>query len=147
VRGPFTQLYVHYVWATWDRLPLITPEFEAQIYASIATKCRELDCEPLAIGGIEDHIHLLVKISPSLSISTLVKEIKGSSSHLMTHILRPGVFFKWQGAYGAFSVSHDAIPTVTKYIRNQKAHHAAHTLIPNWEQWEEKVSTQTLHSG
>jgi putative transposase len=147
VRGPFTQLYLHCVWATWDRLPLITADYEAQIYASIATKCRELGCEPLAIGGIEDHVHLLAQIPPALPVSTLIKEVKGSSSHLMTHLLQPGVFFRWQGAYGAFSVSNDVVPSVTAYIRNQKIHHSTRTLVPGWEQWEEDDATQASHGG
>ena len=147
LRGPFTQLYVHCVWATWDRLPLITPDYEAQIYASIAAKCRELGCEPLEIGGIEDHMHLLVQIPPTVAVSMLIKEVKGLSSHLMTHVLQPGVFFRWQGAYGAFSVSHDAMPHVVEYIRNQKTHHSEQRLLAEWERWEEKDATQTSHGG
>src|SRR5205823_2487053 len=98
---PYTELYLHCVWATWDRLPLVTPEVEPQIYAAIASKCMELKCYVLAIGGVEDHVHLLVRFPAALSVATLVGEVKGVSSHLMTHRISPDVFFRWQGAYGA----------------------------------------------
>jgi len=89
MRGPYTQLYLHLVWATWDRLPLITETVESRLYAAIAEKCRKLKCVPLAIGGIDDHIHLLVRLHTTVAIATLVKEVKGSSSHLVTHEITP----------------------------------------------------------
>jgi len=127
------------VWATWDRLPLITPLVERQIYACIVAKCRELKCGPLAVGGIEDHVHLLVGFPPNLAVATLVGEVKGASSHLMTHKVQPDIFFKWQGAYGAFTVPKAGLRDVAEYIENQKAHHASRTLVDEWEQSEMEV--------
>lgn len=133
MREPYTQLYAHLVWATWDRLPLITPEIEPRLYGHIIKKCRELKCIPIRIGGIENHTHLLVRVHPSVAIATLVKEVKGSSSHLMTHEIAPNSFFKWQGAYGAFTVRKVEVMQVRDYIANQKQHHRDNTL---WEEWE-----------
>lgn len=129
-----TKLYIHLVWATWDRLPLITPSIESRLLAAVSAKCRELACTPLAIGIVPDHVHVLVRIPPTLPVSTLVKELKGSSSHLMTHEATPHSFFKWQGSYGAFSVGEDHIGSVTVYVMNQKRHHAAGSCLPNWEE-------------
>ena len=56
MRRPYTQIYAHLVWATWDRLLLITSEIESRLHAAIAAKCRELDAEALAIGGVDDHV-------------------------------------------------------------------------------------------
>jgi len=134
MREPYTQLYVHLVWATWDRQPLITPVLEPRIYAAIAEKCRELKCLPLAVGGVEDHMHLLVRFHPTTAIATLVKEVKGMSSHLVTHVILPESFFKWQGAYGAFTVRKSEVPSVKAYIENQKKHHAANRLLPELEE-------------
>jgi putative transposase len=134
LREPYTQLYVHLVWATWDRLPLITPKLEPRIYAAIAEKCREHKCLPIAIGGIEDHMHVLTRFHTTVAIATLVKETKGSSSHLVTHAIMPGAFFKWQGAYGAFTIRKSEIPTVKAYIENQKRHHAENKLFPELEE-------------
>jgi putative transposase len=89
MRSPYTQLFVHLIWSTWDRLPLIVPTLEPRLYAAIAEKCRELKCISIAIGGISDHVHLLVQLNPNTPVATLVKEVKGSSSHLVTHVIKP----------------------------------------------------------
>jgi len=134
MRAPYTQLYVHLVWATWDRLPLITNEIEDRVYAAIAEKCRQLKCIPLAIGGVADHVHVLVRLHPTIAVAELVKEIKGSSSHLVTHQILPSEFFKWQGAYGAFTLRKEDVPQVKAYIENQKQHHVDQQLWVDWEQ-------------
>jgi putative transposase len=134
MRAPFTQLYLHLAWATWDRMPLITDGLESRLYAAIAEKCRELKCVPLAIGGMADHVHLLVRLHTTVSIATLAKEVKGASSHLATHVVLPGEFFKWQGAYGAFTLRPEDVPAVQAYIRGQKTHHAVGNLRDEWEQ-------------
>ncbi|MBI3914747.1 MAG: IS200/IS605 family transposase [Chloroflexi bacterium] len=136
MRAPYTQLYLHCVWATWDRLPLIKLNIERELYSAIQAKCRELKCDVVAIGGIEDHVHLLVRFSTTLAVADLVKEVKGSSSHMMTHAVVPGEFFKWQGAYGAFTVSKDGVDRVAQYILNQKTHHADKRLFEDWEKCE-----------
>ena len=133
MRSNFTQLYLHAVWATWDRLPLITPDIQKNIYGAIIKHCEELRCTLIAVGGVEDHIHLLTGLPPTLSVSNLIKNIKGSSSHLVTHDIKPGEFFKWQGSYGAFTVSYDGIDKVASYIRNQAIHHQQKSTIPTWE--------------
>jgi len=134
MRTPYTQLYLHLVWATWDRLPLITETIEPRLYAAIAEKCRELKCIPLAIGGIADHAHLLVRLHTTVAVATLAKEVKGSTSHLVTHEIAPGQFFKWQGAYGAFTLRKSEVPEVQRYIERQKEHHAEDDLWGDWEQ-------------
>ncbi len=66
-------------------------------------------------------------------MSDLIKQIKGSSSHLITHQIKSGEFFKWQGSYGAFTVSQDDIDAVANYIRNQAIHHRQKLTISSWE--------------
>jgi REP element-mobilizing transposase RayT len=134
MRAPFTQLYLHCAWSTWDRLPLITPAIEREIYACIQSKCLEMKCDVLALGGIQDHVHLLVRFPTTIRVAELVKEVKGSSSHLVTHQLAIGEFFKWQGAYGAFTVSKDLVPMLKAYIEGQKEHHRKDQLRSEWEQ-------------
>src|SRR5947209_2742512 len=83
LRQPYTQLYIHLVWSTWDRLPLLTPELKATVYVCIQAECHALNTDVIATGGIEDHVHLLVRIPTTISIADLVKQIKGASSHLV----------------------------------------------------------------
>ena len=128
------RLYVHLVWSTWDRLPLVSPGQEARLAFALETKCLEIGCDPLAIGVMPDHVHVLVRIPPTAVISTLVKELKGSSSHLMTHVIAPGNFFKWQGYYGAFSLAQQDVGRVQSYVREQKQHHRNGTSESCWEE-------------
>ncbi|MGI8912715.1 MAG: IS200/IS605 family transposase [Chloroflexota bacterium] len=137
MRGPLTQVLVHIVWATWDRLPLIVPNIEDRLVACLADEARGLRCSPMAIGGMADHVHVLIAIHPTVAVARLVQQLKGVSSHLINHELDSPAGFKWQGAYGAFSVSPDAAPFVARYIALQKQHHAKGTLHLEWETMEE----------
>ena len=133
MRPPYTQLYLHCVWSTWDRLPLLEPDVERVVYAAITGKCQALRCEPIAIGGMPDHVHVLLRLATTISIADLLKEVKGSASHLLTH--RPGrnQFFKWQGGYGAFTLAKDDVSVVKSYVLRQKEHHADNSLLTEWE--------------
>ncbi|MGJ3251866.1 MAG: IS200/IS605 family transposase [Elainellaceae cyanobacterium] len=133
MRSSYTQLYVHCVWSTWNRLPLLTPDIREIVYGAIAKECQTLKCTPIAIGGIDDHVHLLAGYLPTISVSALMKQVKGSSSHLMNYQIRPDQFFKWQSSYSAFSVSQSGLDVVAAYIRNQEQHHTARSLQKCWE--------------
>ncbi len=107
---------VHFVWATWDRQPLITPDIERDLWRYIGAVCADDKCEILAIGGMLDHVHLLVLLSNTVTLADLMKHVKGGSSAFVSDELRPGEWFKWQGSYGAFSVSRPQIDKVVQYI-------------------------------
>ena len=143
MRSRFTQLYLHSVWATWDRMPLLAPAIEQTVYAAILAKCHQLDCEPLAIGGMADHVHLLVRFPTTLAVADLVKEVKGATSHLVTHETS-GEPFKWQGSYGAFTVSKESAPKVRAYIEGQKQHHRSGGIV---EEWERTAAALSLRSS
>ena len=133
MRRNFTQLYVHLIWATWDRLPLLDLDVQESIYSVISYECRQMGCHVVSLGGINDHVHLLVGFPASVAIATLVKQIKGSSSHSMTHQIKPNSFFKWQGSYAALTVNPQEIDAVTTYIQRQAEHHNQQTCVASWE--------------
>jgi putative transposase len=133
VRRPSTQVFVHAIWATWDRVPLLSGELKAAVYACIQAECTALSAEVLAIGGVEDHVHLLVRMPTTLSVASLVKQVKGVSSHLVTHKLVYEDGFRWQGAYSAFSVSTSDVPRIRDYILRQEQHHQDQTLQDDLE--------------
>ena len=126
-------VYVHLVWGTWDRLPLLNGEFAHDIYRAIGKECAEMGAKLVAIGGIEDHVHVLTSLPATISVADLVKRLKGSSAHLATHHLIPREFFKWQAGYGAVSVSPRHLDQVSRYIANQREHHTNNSLNPNLE--------------
>ncbi len=127
-------VFVHLVWGTWDRLPLLTGEVATAVYRAIGAKCQELKAEVIAIGGVEDHVHLLVQLPGSLAVADLVKHVKGVSSHLVNFQLPDGGSFRWQGAYAAFSVDPRRLDRVIDYITHQREHHDANTIYGPWEQ-------------
>ena len=126
-------LYYHLVWSTKERASLIVPSVEQILYPFIKNKAKELDAEILEIGGIEDHIHLLVRLKPKHSVAKFVKDIKGSSSHYLTHLAKEQWEFQWQLGYGVFTVSEAVTPKISQYIRNQKQHHQAKSIFDDME--------------
>ncbi|MGI4788251.1 MAG: IS200/IS605 family transposase [Janthinobacterium lividum] len=130
---------VHFVWATWDRQPLITEEVKRELYKYMEAVCGDDRCEVLAIGGMPDHVHLLVLLSNTVTLGNLMRHVKGGSSRLVTETLTPNQWFAWQGSYGAFSVSQGNISKVIDYIKDQKQHHALGTLWPNAEETNELI--------
>lgn len=78
-------------------------------------------------SSIADHVHLLVRLHTTVAVATLAKEVKGSTSHLVTHEITPGQLFKWQGAYGAFTLHKSEVPIVQRHIERRKEDHAPAT--------------------
>jgi len=83
--------------------------------------------------GFEDHVHLVVQMAATVTISDLMKEVKGASSHLVTHTIAPDTFFKWQGGYAIFGAKFDALPALIRYVHNQEEHHRDGTFDPRHE--------------
>jgi REP element-mobilizing transposase RayT len=132
----YADLFVHWVWGTFARAPTLSASIEGPLYAAMAEKCRELRCPPIAIGGMADHLHVLLALSPTIAVATLVKEIKGASAHLITHRLAPDTLFRWQTGYGAFTLRKSDTPTVRRYVLNQKEHHEKKTTNTEWEHFD-----------
>jgi putative transposase len=130
----FWRTYYHIVWSTANRLPLITENIEIELYEYIKTKCHVLECPLHAIGGVSDHIHVVISIPPSIAVSEIVRRIKGSSSHFANRIesdrrsfppVREGdSTFAWQREYGVFSLGGQQLDRAVSYVMNQKEHHA-----------------------
>ena len=126
--------YLHFVWATHDRLPLVTEEIEREVHRYIEKVSQDDGCIVLAVGGMPDHIHLFVRMSNSVSFAQLMQHTKGGSSRLISKTLKPGEWFAWQGSYAVFSIALRDKDKLVRYIQNQKQHHADGTLWPTAEQ-------------
>jgi putative transposase len=143
------QLYYHFVWATKEREPLIVSDKETAIHNYIVGKADSLKCIIHAINGMSDHIHLIASIPPTIAVAEFVKNIKGSSSHYVNHVLASGSQnFGWQAGYGVFSLGRKQLEYAVTYVQNQKAHHAAGTVFQALEQESESDDIpKRWHSG
>ena len=121
--GSYAEIYLHLVWGTWDRLPLLTGDRVEVVYHAIRQECERLGAEAIAIGGIEDHVHLLARVPPTIAPADLVKHVKGSSSHVVNPEHGRRAEFRWQGGYGVFSVSRQHLARIRRYVLNQEEHH------------------------
>ncbi len=119
----YTNLLYHIVFSTRDRRPIITTERRPRLYDYVGGIIREFGGISLAIGGIEDHLHLLVKLRPDNALSNLLRDLKANSSGWMHDVFPDARDFYWQKGYGAFTVSASEASAVSRYIADQESHH------------------------
>ena len=115
--------YIHLVFSTKYREPLIDDAIESDLYAYLGGICNQLECQPIKIGGFKDHIHILCMLSKKTALMKLVEELKSHSSKWIKTKGENYRNFYWQGGYGAFSVNPAEMDVVVRYIENQKEHH------------------------
>ena len=103
--------------------PFSDDPLTAECHANLGGIAKNEGCIPLAIGGMPDHIHMVLKCKPTLAFSDLVRTIKGSSSKWINEHFDVGGRFSWQEGYGAFTVSQSKLRTTINYVNNQEHHH------------------------
>ena len=135
----FNKIWIHAIWATKDRMPLIQLNVENQIYQFISDQLREQNCPVRIINRMPDHIHCLFLLSPQKTISDVVKQIKGSSSHFINQQELIPEKFSWQTGYAAYSVSESVVNKVFEYIQNQKIHHQKKTFQQEYDEFIQLV--------
>lgn len=116
----FAQNVVHLVFSTKGRRKIIPKEFQPRMWAYAAGICKNLGIFVHKIGGMEDHIHLLIQIPPAVAVAKAVLAIKSNSSRWAKE---EGSKLAWQEGYAVFSVGASIVPAVVRYISNQEAHH------------------------
>jgi len=116
----YTNLLYHIVYGTKERRPFIDDEFQPRLYEYLGGTIRGLKSTSLEIGGVEDHVHILAKVSPTIAISDFLEKLKANSSKWAKSVRRG---FGWQDGYSAFTVSESQVERVRAYIRNQREHH------------------------
>ncbi len=119
----YTQLFVQLVFAVHNRESLIVPQIEERLYAYIIGIIEKRKHTLIAIGGTANHIHILARMHPTQGISDLVRDIKTNSSRMVNENKLLRGHFSWQNAYGALTYSKSQVPTVKRYVLNQKEHH------------------------
>ncbi|CAH0160503.1 IS200/IS605 family transposase [Chryseobacterium sp. Bi04] len=115
--------YVHIVFSTKYREDFVDEKIEKELHSYIAVLCKDFESQALKIGGTDDHIHILCKLSRKIALMKLVQEIKAHSSKWIKTKGKKYENFFWQDGYGAFSVGEKDISIVMNYIQNQRQHH------------------------
>ena len=139
----FNKIWIHAIWATKERLPLLHQNSEQKVYQFIAEQLRELGCPVRIINGMPDHIHCLFLLNPQKSIADVIKQIKGSSSHYINENNIIPDKFSWQTGYAAYSVSESVVEKVFQYIKSQKEHHQKKTYQHEYEEFLKLYGLET----
>jgi len=117
----YSSLWVHLVWSTKNREPILTPSLKHEVFIVINNIATDheiyLDC----INGVEDHVHLLIRLRTDQAVADVVKTIKGNSWEYFKNDLDK--YVSWQDGFAAFSVSPGNLKQVRSYIYNQERHH------------------------
>ena len=123
--GAFTRMYVHIVFAVRFREGILSKETRIKVFEYVTGILRNLGHKPLIVGGYKDHMHILIGLNPSVSVSDTVHAIKRSSSIFINENKLVNGHFSWQEGYGSFTCGHQDINRLYKYIENQEEHHSA----------------------
>ncbi len=120
--------YMHITFSTKDRYPFIDKNISEQLYSYLGGICKNLECNPIIIGGHKDHIHILCLLSRKIALMKLIEELKSHSSKWIKTKNKMYQSFYWQRGYGGFSVNPTEIGIVEKYILEQDIHHIKKTF-------------------
>lgn len=118
------QIYLHTVFATTNREPLIIRPEPTRLHAYLVDVLAELGCPALATGGIEDHVHILYSLGRTHSVAWVMEKVKSGSSRWMKQ--QGALAFWWQPGYAAFSVSRSDLDRLKRYLHGQREHHREH---------------------
>lgn len=117
------QNYIHLVFSTKNLAPLIKPPFEEELYGYMSGICKNNDSPAIKIGGYQNHVHILCRLSKKIALAIFIQLLKSRSSKWMKTKDSQLSNFYWQDGYGAFSVSPSHVDNLIPYIENQHEHH------------------------
>ncbi len=129
----YHQLFYHFVWGTYKRHEMIDAKIEEDLKRLIHDKIMENKSERLCFGCTTDHVHLLVRLHPAVSVSGIIGEVKGYSSYVIANRIHLESGIRWQGGFCALTISGYDLPRLIQYIDNQKKHHGENSLAQKWE--------------
>jgi putative transposase len=124
----YAALHYHIVFSTKHREPWIAENHEAQIWSYLGGIARDGGMTSLSIGGLEDHLHLVLGLPPTLTVSRAVQLLKGASSRWIRESIPELAAFSWQDGYGAFTISRSMLPATVAYVERQRERHQARTF-------------------
>ncbi|HGE72440.1 TPA: IS200/IS605 family transposase [Candidatus Poribacteria bacterium] len=124
----YTQIYIHVIFTVQGRQNLISKQYKDELYKYITGIIQSKKQKVIVIGGMPDHIHILIGIKPDIALSDLVRDVKSNSSKFINEKRWVIGKFSWQEGFGAFSYSQSQLDSVASYIKNQEKHHSKKTF-------------------
>jgi REP element-mobilizing transposase RayT len=134
--------YLHIVFSTKHREALIDDVIGNELHNYLGGICKNLECQPLKVGGFEDHIHILCMLSKKITLVKLMEELKSHSSKWIKTKGAAYSQFYWQDGYGAFSVNPSEVDVVIEYISRQKEHHSKKTFQEEYRAFLKKYKVE-----
>ena len=131
-------ILLHIVFSTKNREPLLQKDVRKNVHAYLSGVVRKNGCEAYRVGGVSDHVHLAVRLSRTITVADLVKEIKSASSKWMKEKGEGYKTFSWQQGYGAFSLGISQKEELIRYIDQQELHHRKVTFKEEYRKFLEK---------
>ena len=134
----YTSLHYHVIFSTKNRERWLDAKIEKKVWSYLGGIAKQNGLKPLKIGGVEDHVHVLLAMPATMSVSEALKRLKGGSSGWMKETFPHCRGFGWQDGYGAFTVSKSQIIEVEEYISGQREHHRIKTFQEEYRAFLDK---------
>lgn len=132
---PYIRVWLHFVWSTKNREPILTRDLRTALFDHIASQARQKDIALDCFGGYMDHVHALISLGPDQTIAKIAQLLKGESSHWLNKSGMLQGHFQWQEEYYAVSVGESALQTVREYIRTQEEHHRRRSFAEEYKEF------------
>jgi putative transposase len=137
------QIYLHIVFSTKNRRPFLDDSgLREQMHRYLNGIAQGVGCPLLAVGGVADHVHLLCRMSRTITVADLLRNLKRDSSIWFKAIEGSAKDFEWQSGYGAFSISPGHVAAVTHYLESQESHHATVTFQDEFRRLLQKYEVE-----
>jgi REP-associated tyrosine transposase len=129
------KVYLHVIFSTKNRESILHDDWRDELFRVMGGTANNLGCQSLIVGGMPDHVHMLIQLSRTITIADAVGKIKSTSSLWINQNHPPRTPFHWQAGYAVFSVSQSNVEAVRIYIQNQAQHHAKQTFRDELRDW------------
>ena len=149
----FHQLYYHFIWSTHSREPLIDRVWRPDLLQIINDEVKIRGGLPLRHNAMPDHVHLVVRLPPTVLISDFIGKVKGATSFRVNRNIRPKFKLRWQEGYGVLSLRRDDLQKVYQYVDHQEEHHRSRKIsslletIDTDEAWPEDITLKPAEAG
>ena len=141
---PFLKIWIHFVWATKNRAPLLTKDIRQRVFAHIRENAPKKNIHIDFVNGHIDHVHALISLNQKQTIAEIMQLIKGESSFWINKNNLCGEKFEWQDEYFAVSVSESGVNKVREYIKNQEEHHKKKTCREEYDEFMDKYGFRMM---